>query len=64
MKSGNMVIERTLEINKEDLFEAICTFTGREYKYDPAQRGDTVIYHDDKGVNDIQDFKEATWKKN
>ena len=22
---------------------AICTFSGREYKYDPAQRVDTVI---------------------
>lgn len=27
---------------------AICTFFGREYKYDPAQRVDTVIYHDEK----------------
>ena len=27
---------------------AICTFSGREYKYDPAQRVDTVIYHDEK----------------
>lgn len=26
---------------------AICTFSGREYKYDPAQRVDTVIYHDE-----------------
>lgn len=25
---------------------AICTFSGREYKYDPAQRVDSVIYHD------------------
>lgn len=24
----------------------ICTFSGREYKYDPAQRVDSVIYHD------------------
>ena len=27
---------------------AICTFSGREYKYAPAQRVDTVIYHDEK----------------
>ena len=27
---------------------AICTFSGREYKYNPAQRVDTVIYHDEK----------------
>lgn len=27
---------------------AISTFSGREYKYDPAQRVDTVIYHDEK----------------
>lgn len=25
---------------------AICTSSGREYKYDPAQRVDSVIYHD------------------
>ena len=27
---------------------AICSFSGREYKYDPAQRVDSVIYHDEK----------------
>ena len=27
---------------------AICTFSGREYKYDPAQRVDTVIYREEK----------------
>lgn len=27
---------------------AICTFSCRKYKYDPAQRVDTVIYHDEK----------------
>ena len=27
---------------------AICTFSGREYKYDPAQRVDTIIYRDEK----------------
>ena len=27
---------------------AICTFSGREYKHDPAQRVDTVIYHEEK----------------
>lgn len=26
----------------------ICTFSGREYKYDPAQRVDTVIYSEEK----------------
>ena len=27
---------------------AICSFSGREYKYDPAQRVDTVIYREEK----------------
>lgn len=27
---------------------AICTFSGRDYKYDPAQRVDTVIYREEK----------------
>ena len=27
---------------------AICTFSGREYKYDPAQRVDTFIYREEK----------------
>lgn len=27
---------------------AICTFSGREYKYDPAQRVDTVIYREER----------------
>ena len=27
---------------------AICTFSGREYKYDLAQRGDTFIYREEK----------------
>ena len=27
---------------------AICTFSGKEYKYDPAQRVDTVIYREEQ----------------
>ncbi|KGF14363.1 endoglucanase A [Prevotella sp. S7-1-8] len=27
---------------------AICTFSGREYKYDTAQRVDSFIYHEQK----------------
>lgn len=27
---------------------AICTFSGREYKYDPAQRVATFIYREEK----------------
>ena len=27
---------------------AICTFSGREYKYDPAQKVATFIYREDK----------------
>ena len=27
---------------------AICIFSGKEYKYDTAQRVDTVIYHEEK----------------
>ena len=27
---------------------AICNFSGREYKYDPAQRVDAVIYREEK----------------
>lgn len=27
---------------------AICAFSGKEYKYDPAQRADTVIYREEK----------------
>ena len=36
------------KIGNSLVLSAICTFSGREYKYDPAQRVDTVIYHDEK----------------
>ena len=39
---------------------AICTFSGREYKYDPAQRVDTVIYHDEKG---FMTSKSSKWQR-
>lgn len=39
---------------------AICTFSGREYKYDPAQRVDTVIYHDEK---EFMTSKNSKWQR-
>ena len=39
---------------------AICTFSGREYKYDPAQRVDTVIYHDEK---EFMTFRSSKWQR-
>ena len=39
---------------------AICTFSGREYKYDPAQRVDTVIYHDEK---EFMTSKSSKWQR-
>lgn len=39
---------------------AICTFSGREYKYDPAQRVDTVIYHDEK---EFMASKNSKWQR-
>ena len=39
---------------------AICTFSGREYKYDPAQRVDTVIYHDEKK---FMTSKSSKWQR-
>ena len=39
---------------------AICTFSGREYKYDPAQRVDTVIYHDEK---EFITSKNSMWQR-
>ena len=39
---------------------AICTFSGREYKYDPAQRVDTVIYHDEK---EFITSKNSKWQR-
>lgn len=38
---------------------AICTFSGRKYKYDPAQRVDTVIYHDEK---EFMTSKSSKWQ--
>ena len=39
---------------------AICTFSGREYKYDPAQRVDSVIYHDEK---EFMTSKNSKWQR-
>ena len=39
---------------------AICTFSGRKYKYDPAQRVDTVIYHDEKK---FMTSKSSNWQR-
>lgn len=39
---------------------AICTFSGRKYKYDPAQRVDTVIYHDEK---EFMTSKNSKWQR-
>lgn len=39
---------------------AICIFSGREYKYDPAQRIDSFIYHDEK---EFQSSKSSKWQR-
>jgi len=39
---------------------AICTFSGREYKHDAAQRVDTVIYHDEKK---FMTSKNSKWQR-
>ena len=39
---------------------AISAFSGREYKYDPAQRVDTVIYHDEKK---FMTSKSSKWQR-
>ena len=39
---------------------AICTFSGREYKYDPAQRVDTVIYREEKK---FMTSKNSKWQR-
>lgn len=39
---------------------AIYTFSGREYKYDHAQRVDTVIYHDEKK---FMTSKSSKWQR-
>ena len=39
---------------------AISAFSGREYKYDPAQRVDTVIYHDEK---EFMTSKSSKWQR-
>lgn len=39
---------------------AISAFSGREYKYDPAQRVDTVIYHDEK---EFMASKSSKWQR-
>lgn len=39
---------------------AICVFSGREYKYDPAQRIDSFIYHDEK---EFQSSKSSKWQR-
>ena len=39
---------------------AICTFFGREYKYDPAQRVDTVIYREEKK---FMTSKNSKWQR-
>ena len=39
---------------------AICTFSGREYKYDSAQRVDTFIYHEGK---EFMTSKSSKWQR-
>ena len=39
---------------------AICTFSGREYKYAPAQRVDTFIYHEEK---EFMTSKNSKWQR-
>ena len=39
---------------------AICTFSGREYKYDPAQRVDTDIHHEEKK---FMTSKSSKWQR-
>lgn len=39
---------------------AISDFTGREYKYDPAQRVDSFIYHNEK---EFQTSKSSKWQR-
>ena len=39
---------------------AICSFSGREYKYDPAQRVDTVIYREEKK---FMTSKNSKWQR-
>ena len=39
---------------------AICSFSGREYKYDPAQRVDTVIYREEKK---FMTFSSSKWQR-
>ena len=39
---------------------AICSFSGREYKYDPAQRVDTVIYREAKK---FMTSKSSKWQR-
>ena len=39
---------------------AISDFTGREYKYDPAQRVDSFIYHNEK---EFQPSKSSKWQR-
>lgn len=39
---------------------AICTFSGREFKYDPAHRVDTFIYHEEK---EFMTSKSSKWQR-
>lgn len=39
---------------------AICSFSGREYKYDPAQRVDTFIYREEKK---FMTFSSSKWQR-
>jgi hypothetical protein len=39
---------------------AICTYSGKEYKYDPAQRVDTVIYREEK---EFMTSKSSKWQR-
>lgn len=39
---------------------SICDFMGREYKYDPAQRVDTFIYHNEK---EFKTSKSSKWQR-
>ena len=38
----------------------ICVFSGREYKYDPAQRVDSFIYHEE---NRFETSKSSKWQR-
>lgn len=57
---AGVILDLDPHISYSVFLRAISAFSGREYKYDPAQRVDTVIYREEKK---FMTSKNSKWQR-